>query len=363
MFVALLPDPSSHIKIFDGRFEPYLWPCVAVWSFDYSFRLVRLVVLNYKIAFGRHTKAVVKYNAERDIIRIDLTPSFQHQPRAGTHYFLYFPTMLKGVGNHPFSLSGWTSPGGRCISKSIEIGSSAIGSEKFQKIPTIYITEAEVSSQTRISKKSASFATELQFIIRPYKGLTATLRNEVAKTGLGRKEMNVFVEGPYGHPHPLLNYDNVLFIVGGAGIATALPYIQEFLRPRHPVRTKQIHLVWAVREYSFARDVLDNELAPGMLATAHDRVKLDFFVTGPSPKAVKDDVLDLDRFDDVDTRISYRCFVADTVLREEVSQAVGSLAVLACGPARLADDARRAAVQAVKNGFDRLEYFEEQFGW
>lgn len=353
----------SHIKIYDGEFEPYLWPCVAVWCFDYSLRLVRLVRLNYKIAFGRHTKAVVKYNAQRDIIRIDLAPSFQHQPRPGTHYFLYFPTMLKSVGNHPFSLSGWTSPGGRGSSTPVEVRSTAIDLEKIQRDPAVNTTEAEVSSQTNTSENSTSIATELQFVIRPYKGLTASLRDEVVKTGLRRKEMNVLIEGPYGHPHPILNYDSVLFMVGGSGIAAALPYIQEFLRPRHFIRAKHIHLVWAVREYSFARDVLDNELAPGASASAHDRVKLDFFVTGQSPKAVKDDGLDLDRFEEADTRISYQRFVADTMVREEVSQAVGSLAVLACGPAQLADDARRAAVQAIKNGFDRLEYFEEQFGW
>lgn len=306
---------------------------------------------------------MVKYNAERDIIRIDLTPSFQHQPRAGTHYFLYFPTMLKTVGNHPFSLSGWTSPGGPSKSNSIEIRSSAIDAEKIQRDPTMRTTEAEVSSQTNSSESSASIATELQFVIRPYKGLTASLRDAVIKTGVGRKEMNVWVEGPYGHPHPVLSYDTVLFMVGGSGVAAALPYIQEFLRPRHAIRAKHIHLVWAVRQYSFARDILDNELAAGASASAHDRVKLDFFVTGPSPKAVKDDALGLDRYEDGDTRISYQRFVADKMLREEVSQAVGSLAVLVCGPAQLADDARRAAVQVVKGGFDRLEYFEEQFGW
>lgn len=362
-FGAQLPDLVSHIKIYQGEFEPYLWPCVAVWSFDYFVRLVRLVLLNYKIAFGRHTKAVVKYNAQRNTIRIALTPSFQHQPRAGTHYFLYFPTMLKSVGNHPFSLSGWTSPGSGATSNSVELPSSAIDLEKIQRDPAISATEAEVSSQTNTSENSTSIATELQFVIRPYKGLTASLRDEVVKTGLGRKEMNVLIEGPYGHPHPVLSYDNVLFLVGGSGIAAALPYIQEFLRPRHTIRAKHIHLVWAVREYSFARDVLDNDLAPGASASAHDRVKLDFFVTGSAPKTVKDDALDLDRFEEADTRISYQRFVADTMVKEEVSQAVGSLAVLACGPAQLADDARRAAVQAVKNGFDRLEYFEEQFGW
>ncbi len=50
--------------------------------------------------------------------------------------------------------------------------------------------------------------------------------------------------------------------------------------------------------------------------------------------------------------------VADTA-----RNALGRAAVLVCGPARLADDARRAAVRAVKDGHDTLGYFEEPFVW
>ena len=334
---------------------------MAVWSFDYFIRLVRLAVLNYKVAFGRHSKAVIKYNADRDIIRIHVTPSVPHQPREGTHYFLYFPTMLRTMGNHPFSVSGWTVPGGRSASSSAS--NHAIDLEKIQRDPAVRAMEAEVGSQTNSSETSASTGTELQFVIRPYKGLTASLRDRVIKTGAGSLELTVLVEGPYGHPHPVLTYDTVLFIVGGSGIAAALPYIHEFLHPRHNNRTRHIHLVWAVRQYSFARDILDTELAAGATASAHNRVKLDFFVTGPAPKVVKHDALDLERFEEGDTGISYQSPVAGDVIQEEAAQAVGSLAVLVCGPAQLADDARRGAVQAVRNGYDQLEYFEEQFGW
>lgn len=354
-------DDSSHIKIFDGKYEPYLWPCVAIWAFDYFVRLVRLIALNYKVAFGRHSKAVIKYNADRDIIRIYLTPSVPHQPREGTHYFLYFPTMLKTMGNHPFSVSGWTDP--KSSSASSSVTNHAIDLEKVQHNPAVRATEAEVDSQTNTSENSTATGTELQFVIRPYKGLTAALRDKVIQTGRGSLELTVLVEGPYGHPHPVLTYDTVLFIVGGSGIAAALPYIHEFLHPRHNNRTRHIHLVWAVRQYSFARDILDTELAAGATASAHNRVKLDFFVTGPAPKALKHDALDLERFEDGDTAISYQRPVAADVIRDEVAQAVGSLAVLVCGPAQLADDARRGCVQAVKNGYDQLEYFEEQFGW
>lgn len=271
--------------------------------------------------------------------------------------------MLKTVGNHPFSVSGWTVPEGPSHSNFVENHPSAVDAEKITRDPVIHATEAEVSSQTNSSETSTSNGRELQFVIRPYKGLTASLRDAVIKTGVGKKEMSVLVEGPYGHPHPVLSYDTVLFIVGGSGIAAALPYIQEFLRPRHVNRCKHIHLVWAVRQYTFARDILDTELVRAATPSAHDRIKLDFFVTGAAPKIVKDEALDLDRFEDADTAISYQRPVSAQVVRDEVSQAVGSLAVLVCGPAQMADDARQAAVQVVRDGFDRLEYFEEQFGW
>jgi hypothetical protein len=39
------------------------------------------------------------------------------------------------------------------------------------------------------------------------------------------------------------------------------------------------------------------------------------------------------------------------------------LAVVACGPAQMADDARRASVNALRNGCKGVEYFEESFKW
>lgn len=308
---------------------------------------------------------MIKYNAEWDIIRIHHTPSYHNRPKPGTHYFLYFPTMIKSFGNHPFSLSSWTVSGRGSLSSPVEIRSTFADPEKVQARPPVRTTEAEVDSESDNSQAAASTATELRFIVRPYKGLTAHLRDTVIKTGTGTKEIPILVEGPYGHPHPLLTYDNVLFIFGGSGIAAVLPYIQEFMHPQNPqaIRTKHIHLVWAARQYTFVRDVLDDELAAAASISAHHRVKMDFFITGPAPKSVKADALDLDRLEDADTRISYQRPVSENMVIEEASEAVGSLAVFVCGPRQMADDTRRAAVHVVGNGFARLGYFEEQFGW
>lgn len=41
----------------------------------------------------------------------------------------------------------------------------------------------------------------------------------------------------------------------------------------------------------------------------------------------------------------------------------GSLAVVACGPGMMADEARKAVVQMLGRGYGNVEYFEESFHW
>lgn len=306
---------------------------------------------------------LARYNKDRDIIRLSFTPSYHHEPKAGTHYFIYFPTMLKSFGNHPFTLSSWTSPAGKSPSAPVQVHSMSVDPEKDQSYPPVHTTEEEVGSNSDRSRDAATTTPELQFVIRPYKGLTARLRDLIIKTGTGSREITALVEGPYGQAHPVLSYDSVLFIAGGSGIAAFLPYIQEFLRPRssHARRAKHIHLVWAARQYAFVRDILDTELAAAS-TSSRSHVKLDFFITGPTPKAIKSDALGLDRLEG-ETNISYQRPVVESIIRGEVAEAAGTLAVFVCGPAQLADDTRLAAVRVVGDGFDGLGYFEEQFGW
>jgi hypothetical protein len=36
---------------------------------------------------------------------------------------------------------------------------------------------------------------------------------------------------------------------------------------------------------------------------------------------------------------------------------------MVCGPAKLADQARRTVVELIEGDGTRIDYFEEQFGW
>lgn len=321
---------------------------------------MRLIVLNYKTAFLQHTKFLVAYNSDTDIIRITVTPSFHLKPRAGLHYYLYLPTMLKAMGNHPFTMATWTMAGTRNPRTSIVDQTMLTGQEK-EISPAVRATEEEVSSESNGSLDNVARSTQLHFVIRPYKGLTARLRDEVLKSGKGVKEYTGFIEGPYGESHPVLDYNTILFIAGGSGIAAVLPYMQEFLQSQTVGTkvTKRVHIIWAARQQAFVRDVLDREL---VTAATNPEVKLDLFVTGQSPKIVKDNTIDLDRID-ADVGMRYERPAIGKILRKEVSEAVGTVAFLVCGPAGLADDARQAAVQVVGDGFNGLGYYEEYFGW
>lgn len=106
------------------------------------------------------------------------------------------------------------------------------------------------------------------------------------------------------------------------------------------------------------RDIVDVELAA---ASSHPNVKLDLYVTGSEPSRVKSE-LDLDRFPG-GVGLNYQRPDVKRILHQEVRDSVGSVAIFVCGPAKIADDARKAAVELVGEGYDRIGYFEEQFGW
>lgn len=321
--------------------------------------MMRLLVLNYKTLFLRHTKVHAVYNQDHDIIRLTFTPSYHRQPKPGAHYYLHFPFILRALGNSPFTMSGWSRGGQHSPSASVFSQSLSRDQEK-RNLPT---TEVEVNSDSNGSLESKDGPVKIHFVIRPYKGLTAHLRNHIMKNGSGSREITAMIEGPYGETHPVFQYNNIIFVTGGSGISAVLPYMQQYLYPEtyHPsvsMATKRIRMVWTAREQAFVRDVIDRELAA---ASSNLTVKLDLFVTGPSIPPVKDEMLDLDRFPGhVDLHYSRPDVPA--IVRQEVNESVGSVAILVCGPAQLADDARRAAVDMTGAGYE-IGYFEEQFGW
>jgi hypothetical protein len=55
---------------------------------------------------------------------------------------------------------------------------------------------------------------------------------------------------------------------------------------------------------------------------------------------------------------------ASDVVRRRSEEILGeSIAIVECGPAQMADDARKTVADLLRNGVMRVEYFEESFQW
>lgn len=188
------------------------------------------------------------------------------------------------------------------------------------------------------------------YLIRPYDGFTSRLKQHCLTRP---KKLRVIIEGPYGHSVPLRDYSNVLFVVGGTGVAVPLSHLAHLLDSESPVRN--VKIIWAVREHAF----LSSMLHEFKTLLEDERCTLEVHVTQ-----------DVEHKDDIPRQTPRG--VSVVIGRPNVSQSVREaaqdagkrpLAIVACGPARMADEARKASVQMLANGFRGVEYFEESFKW
>jgi hypothetical protein len=171
-------------------------------------------------------------------------------------------------------------------------------------------------------------------------------------------------EGMWNSKHQLLTplhlLNTTLFIVGGTGIAVPLSYLKSLLAESSTART--IHIVWVVRDDSFVTDIAERDLKRYV---SDGRFRLTVHVTQDEEMKngisyERGGVSGMERI----TLKAGRPDV-DAAVREAAEEAgtSGSLAVMACGPAQMADDARRACVRALGRGYRGIAYFEESFKW
>jgi NAD(P)H-flavin reductase len=317
---------------------------VAIWGLDRTVRLVRITYCNLNVRFGNGVVATtpkVEYFEDSDLIRVEMTLSTALTPRPGQHYYLYQPLTLRGWENHPFTLGAYVLP------------------------------------------KSDEERCKLIFYIRPYDGWTRRVRDQ-CRNGPYGMQPRLLLEGPYGHTAPLHTFDTVLMVVGGTGIAAAVPYIIDHLSRCADGRTQtfRIRLVWSARTKEMYSRIFCDELATLL---HHETISTTFYCTkgtdslpdtkSETSSAPGDAVAGSDSATEkkgaevsgtapvnfVTGRPDVRGLVA--MEAEETKESSGRLAVLTCGPAQMADDCRQTVYEIMKGGFRDIEYYEEAFGW
>lgn len=300
--------------------------------------------------FQKEASSTVIYDQTSDLVRIEMVLGTSMAPKPGQHFFLYQGGVLKFWENHPFSLGAWTA-----------------------------VSESKAEGSLRNATQN-----KLIFYVRPYDGWTRRLRDQASKAN-GIFQPKLLLEGPYGHTEPLHRFDTNLMIVGGTGIAAAIPYLLSHLErvKTSQTKTNKIHLVWAIRERAMWTHVFTDDLkhvlqSSDITITAYC-TKLGPSIEDSSSQSALSDVTTTPkeklsvtiatppnspthgglRF--LPGRPSVRQLLMTEV--EECKASSSTLGVLTCGPAQMADECRSSVYDAMKHGFHHIDYFEEAFGW
>jgi predicted ferric reductase len=296
------------------------------------------------------TSSKVTYDEVSDLIRIEMLPGASTSPKPGQHYFVYQGGILKFWENHPFSLGAW----------------------------------APASGSKGEGDSSAKDQNKLIFYVRPYDGWTRRLRDQCRKAN-GFFEPKLLLEGPYGHSEPLHHFDTNLIVVGGTGIAAAVPYLLSHLERVKTSQTKtlKIHLVWVVRQREMWDQVFtadleqvlqrsdisitvyctklsssieissSNDSRSSVIETPKEKLSTITAATVSSPTQTGPHIMP--------GRPNVRELVLTEV--EESKASSSSIGIFTCGPAQMADECRSSVYEAMKHGFHQIDYFEEAFGW
>ncbi|KAL7958609.1 hypothetical protein V8C34DRAFT_323891 [Trichoderma compactum] len=341
-----------HIKDqFKGIYKVWVWACVGLWAGDHFLRLLRVIAMNYKTFLGQGSLALASYSEETGMIRLQVKPSINAARQTpGTYYFVYFPS-LHFWESHPFTLAG--------RSKQIDAIPS-YGSSSDQPSDK----EAGTRSPRVTELSSEPGDSYMTFMIRPRDGMTRRLRDRlISKSESGPLRVRTFLEGPYGTPARLDHFDEVLFIAGGSGITTVLPYLRMFFEDQKESQTPpKVRLAWIVRDEGFVRDVLANDLrATEGSALAASRLNMEFYITSDSPNATP-------KTEEAGNSIADPRFKKSrpdihSVVDTFVTQSQGKTAVFVCGPAEIADTSRQAVIRQTKKDHIDVELFEEMFVW
>ena len=184
----------------------WFWVSFIIWGLDRLIRLARLVVFNHSYFGFKKGTGTMDANIgllSPDFVRLRvLRPSHFHWSPGQVAYLI-----MPGVSTVPFEAHPFT------------IASVDTADEKPQgdDAPTM---EKEALAETEPYWK------ELVFIINVHSGFTKKLREVAEKSGKAR----VFVDGPYGSPPDLKQYDTSVLIAGGSGVTFILPLLLDGIR-------------------------------------------------------------------------------------------------------------------------------------
>lgn len=342
------------MSIFLGEYDALVWVPALIWLLDRVFRTLRILAFNYKFW---NTKAQATFNPDTNIIRLEVPCSSSiYKPAPGTFFYLMvFSLEANFWESHPFTLAGVSEGRGERIESD--------GEDSPLLSPTISNEDLDAPEGQGPDSKEP----RLVFLIRPYDDFTSKLRDVAAAPWPKAAGLRVLVDGPYGHTQPLHQFSRVVFVVGGSGVVVPLSYLsrrQVKGATEGARRFGDVRIHWSVREPALAMDVLAKDLSGSNVSEACESAEVSVYLTGSSP--VSSLQIPSRQGGGLETKYVGRRMDPDEIVSGAADglQAGESLAIVACGPARMADAARKATSELIgRSAGVRVEYFEESFQW
>jgi NAD(P)H-flavin reductase len=297
-------------------------------------RLARTIYLGLIPRFFKGIKATATYDDAAEIIRLDVTGLLSSKDiTPGYYYYLYAPGDIQGYQSHPFTLCSWRR-------------ATSISSQ------TTPIIEDAKQVQPISTSSSSCDAVVHSLLIRPYRGFTGRLQKKLqySRTPNTSTKLTVFLEGPYGNTLDLRNFSDVLVIVGGSGITAAISQSNFLL----PTQQTSVHVVWAVQHSDLVDNICENELKEALNDARFDLVVYE------TRKAKAD----AEKMASKSLRpvIHGRPDIGATI-REAREKCGRNLAVVTCGPPRMADACRAAVVEVLGESGPGVGFYNEALGW
>ena len=113
-------------------------------------------------------------------------------------------------------------------------------------LPTVSLLSWTQSHRFMITSWAPGKQDVLELFVQSHRGLTAKLRARAALEG--SVSYTAFIAGPYGHTVSVNQYECVLAVASGFGIAWVIPYLRQLLYGYNTStsRVRRVHFVWQV---------------------------------------------------------------------------------------------------------------------
>ncbi|KAJ9155430.1 Ferric reductase like transmembrane component [Pleurostoma richardsiae] len=304
---------------------PYVIAIFVLWMCERLVRLVRLAYYNWS------SKGFTEAIAEAmpgECCRLTVYLPRHVEVPPGSHAYIR-AAGLSPWENHPFSIA-WTE-------------------HQDESLP--------ISEKEPLALATRKASTTVSFVIGAHTGFTRKLYNHARAQGRRAVRLRAAFEGPYGGHHSLDSYGHCVLIAGATGITHHMSYLPHLIGGygAGTVATRRITLVWIVRDYEaleWVRPWMDAVLRmPGR----RDILAIKLFITRPKNSR-----------EIVSASNTVQMFPGrpniPLLIRKEVAEQVGAMAVSVCGPGALADDVR-AAVRGCLDEGSVVDFIEESFTW